>query len=451
LPCFTLHPPLHALLLAAAEGGGSSELVQGIDLAFPVTLGAVGLLMIASVVVEKYALRLGVPSAVALFGIGLAVNVEALKIDIHKFEEIHILALCVMLFYSGVTISRSIYRCRKLFLSTLAFSLVGTGIMVFLGTVINWGVLELLVPDYSIRQFQWLPPLAIAYAMAAQDWGAFSFVSKRIRSFNLNVRSVFELESAVSAAMTLVLGACMVEFLATRNTVEAVRAVAQVAIGGVAFGLLIGSLFGACLAYAIRRFTIEHAQLSVIAIGFVFLGYAVSDLFSSGGLICSLVMGVVVSLLLNREEDQDEREVLSVQLESINIATEALIFFLVGLSIAPQQFFLTLPVGFAVLAGIWLIRPLNVWLFYSGGVLNQRERVMLASWNPKGAVTMALALTIPELVRLGGIDFQTLVGKIDPEIVLSVVCGAVILSMLIKSLIVPAIHHRILPGDSSTV
>ena len=441
-------PVLPQVLFAAAEGGASAGLVQGIDLSFPAILGSVGLLMIASVVVEKYALRLGVPSAVALFGIGLLVNVEAMKIDVHKFEVIHILALCVMLFYSGVTISRGIYRCRRLLVATLLFSLIGTAIMVLLGTVINWGVLELLVPEYALREYHWLPPLAIAYAMAAQDWGAFSFVSKRIKSFNANVRSVFELESAVSAAMTLVFSACLVEYLITKNKVEALGVVSRVAIGDVALGLALGGILGVCLAYAIRRFTVEHAQLSVIAIGFVFLGYAVSALFGSGGLICSLVMGVVVSLLLNREEDEDEREVLSVQLESINISTEALIFFLVGLTVTPRDFFLTLPVGFGVLVGIWLIRPLNVWMFFSGGTLNKRERVMLASWNPKGAVTMALALTIPELIKMGGINFEAVIGKIDPDLVLAAVCGAVILSMLIKSLVIPAIHHKILPGDS---
>lgn len=407
--------------------------------------------MIASVAVEKYALRLGVPTAVSLFGIGLSLNVEALEIDAHKFETIHILALCVMLFYSGVTISRDIYSNRKLLVSTVAFSIVGTTIMLLLGTVINWGVLEALIPSYSLREFQWLPPLGIAYAMAAQDWGAFSFVSKRIKKFNPNVRSVFELESSISAAMTLVLGACMVELITTSNIFEDIKITTQVAFGSIALGLLIGSILGVCLAYAIRRYTVEHAQLTVIALGFVFVGYAVSDLFSTGGLICSLVMGVVMSLVLNREEDHDERQVLTVQLESINIATEALIFFLVGLNVSPQQFFLTLPLGFAVLVGIWLIRPLNVWLFFSNGVLSQRERLMLASWNPKGAVTMALALTVPELVRLAGVDFQTVIGNIDSEIVLSVVCGAVILSMLIKSLIVPVIHHRILSSDSSAV
>ena len=230
-------PVLPQVFFAAAEGGASAGLVQGIDLSFPAILGSVGLLMIASVVVEKYALRLGVPSAVALFGIGLLVNVEAMKIDVHKFEVIHILALCVMLFYSGVTISRGIYRCRRLLVATLLFSLIGTAVMVLLGTVINWGVLELLVPEYALREYHWLPPLAIAYAMAAQDWGAFSFVSKRIKSFNANVRSVFELESAVSAAMTLVFSACLVEYLITKNKVEALGVVSRVAIGDVALGL----------------------------------------------------------------------------------------------------------------------------------------------------------------------------------------------------------------------
>jgi NhaP-type Na+/H+ or K+/H+ antiporter len=336
-----------------------------------------------------------------------------------------------------------------LLVATLLFSLIGTAIMVLLGAVINLGVLELLVPQYVLRDYYWLPPVAIAYAMAAQDWGAFSFVSKRIKGFNANVRSVFELESAVSAAMTLVFSACLVEYLVTKNKVDALAGMARVAVGDVALGLALGAILGACLAYAIRRFTVEHAQLSVVAIGFVLLGYALSSLFGSGGLICSLVMGVVVSLLLNRKEDKDEREVLSVQLESINIGTEALIFFLVGLNVSPREFFFTLPVGFGVLVGIWLIRPLNVWLFFSGGTLNKRERVMLSAWNPKGAVTMALALTIPELIRLGGVDFETVIGKIDPDLVLAAVCGAVILSMLIKSLAIPAIHSRILPGDSS--
>jgi NhaP-type Na+/H+ or K+/H+ antiporter len=164
-------------------------------------------------------------------------------------------------------------------------------------------------------------------------------------------------------------------------------------------------------------------------------------------------MGFVVSILLSGEDTEDEKEILSVQLESINIASESLIFFMAGLAVDLSVGFLpTIFAALILLGVVWILRPLTVFLFFRGSsFLDMRERQFLSLWAPKGAISMALAITIPDLIEQSGIPFERVIHPVSESFIVDAVCFTVVLSMLIKSLILPALHRRLLAAQPPAV
>jgi NhaP-type Na+/H+ or K+/H+ antiporter len=96
-----------------------------------------------------------------------------------------------------------------------------------------------------------------------------------------------------------------------------------------------------------------------------------------------------------------------------------------------------------------VLRPITVYLFFRGSdFLNNRERQFLSLWAPKGAISMALAITIPDLIEESGIPFQRVIHPVSESFVVDVVCFTVVLTMLIKSLVLPPLHRRLLNAQA---
>ena len=179
----------------------------------------------------------------------------------------------------------------------------------------------------------------------------------------------------------------------------------------IAEGVLIGSLTGIALGYlltlTIRHVVTTKPQLVLSAVSFTFIGYVVSfSITNQGGFLCALVMGIVTSLTYRQTCTEDEIEFLSEELESLNIASEAILFFAIGLGLEASSFFANLPVALYAWIGIIIIRPVTVNLFFKSSNVEPEERKILSLWSPKGAISMALVVTAPILLEeLFGIEF----------------------------------------------
>ena len=221
-------------------------------------------------------------------------------------------------------------------------------------------------------------------------------------------------------------------------------------------GVLIGSLTGIVLGYlltlTIRHIVTTKPQLVLTAVSFTFLGYVVSfSITNQGGFLCALVMGIVTSITYRQASTEDEIEFLSEELESLNIASEAILFFAIGLGLETSSFFANLPLAFYAWIGIILIRPVTVNLFFRGSNVQPEERRILSLWSPKGAISMALVVTAPVLLEESfGIELYELIPKTSLFFASDVVCGAVIISMLVKSLMIPRLHSLIIGSPQST-
>jgi len=427
-------------------------LAESLDFSgLPIQLAAIGLVLVLSIVIDRYALRVGIPGALALFGVGVAIQpLTRTAFDHRRFEDLHVIALCLLLFYSGVKICRRYFNRKEFLIPSLLLSVVGVFIVIGVGGALMYAGLGTLVPGFLAGPQPLLIALALVYCMAPQDWGAFSFIVKRVDRFSERIRGILEFETAISAAITLVVGQALFEFFTEEATSTMTSNAVNVFVSSVSEGIVIGGILGYLLSLTIQRFAVERAQSIDLAIGFVMIGYGFNAWIGQGGLICSLVMGFVVSILLSNKENEDEKDMLSVQLESINIASETLIFFMAGLAV-------DLRIGFApaFLAGlllllvVWMLRPLMVLIFFrKTDFLDHSERQFLASWEPKGAISMALAIAIPDLIEKTGIAFERIINPVSEAFITDTVCFAVVMSMLIKSLLLPPLHRYLIESKT---
>ena len=88
-----------------------------------------------------------------------------------------------------------------------------------------------------------------------------------------------------------------------------------------------------------------------------------------------------------------------------------------------------------------MVRPLTVALFFRGSSLQPDANRLLACWSPKGAISMALVVSAPALLEdVFKLEVTDLLPGSAYTFMSDVVCGAVILLMLYKSLLIPRLH-----------
>ena len=199
------------------------------------------------------------------------------------------------------------------------------------------------------------------------------------------------------------------------------------------------------LTLVIRFLVTSSSQLVLAALAFVFAGYVVTFVVvHQGGYLCALVMGVVTSMAYRSSSTEKEINFLSKSLDSVNMASEAILFFVVGLGLDAASFFVHLSIAFYAWTGIILIRPISVFLFFRGTQVPSREKKLLASFSPKGAISMALVVTAPTMLeQTFGLDVSSPLTPASFNFMADVVCGAVLISMIFKSLFIPALHKNL--------
>ena len=73
--------------------------------------------------------------------------------------------------------------------------------------------------------------------------------------------------------------------------------------------------------------------------------------------------------------------------------------------------------------------------------LNLEEISLLSFWSPKGAISMALVVGAPELLdEMFKVDIKEVFTADAFSVMVDSVCGAVIISMVVKSFLIPKMH-----------
>ena len=452
-----------ALIGPATEAETAGEVHQNlpvIHFSFPAALLSLSLLILVSILFEKLGVRLGIPGSIFLFFAGLFSHLSGFSLESFPIEELHVVALCILLFFSGLSFDRSLLRKNKVLSNSISLALFGTLLSMFfwlLYLLVGFGLFQNVFGylEGVKGEFISLIVVTVVFSIAVQDWNSFMFISKRIDGFRSILSNIFKIETTISASISVAVAETLV--LAW----VAIHPEYQVLSGwhlllSIFQGILIGSATGIALGYLlmlmIRHVVTSKPQLVLGAVAFTLIGYVVSfSITHQGGYLCALVMGIVTSLTYRKSSTEEEIEFLAEELETLNIASEAILFFAIGLGLKSTSFIAHLPVAIYVWLGIIIIRPITVNLFFKGSVAEPEERQLLSLWSPKGAISMALAVTAPELLEgTFGLEIAEIFPENAFDFSADVVCGAVLLSMIIKSLAIPKIHSQLI-GNQKVV
>ena len=442
---------------------GIENVVQGIasfHFTFTSALVCLSLLIIVSIIFDKLGAKLGIPGSIFLFFCGLFFHVSGYNFELFPVEEIHIVALSILLFFGGLSFDGALLRKNKVLPNSILLALLGTLLsmmfwLIYLGFGFSFfqnafGYLEGVKPSVV-----WLLAVSAVFSLAVQDWNSFVFVSKRIKNFRAVISNIFKVETAISAAISVAVAEILVLAWICLNPGYS-PSVNTNLIFSILKGFLIGSLsgliLGVALTYLIRYLLTSKAQLILAAVAFTFTGYSITVFaVHQGGYLCTLIMGIVTSLSYRSCSKEDEIEFLSEELESLNIACEAILFFAIGLGLQPVLFFSHLPIALYTWIGIILIRPISVSLFFRGPSVAREEKKLLATWSPKGAISMALIVTTPLLLEdTFGIEVSKILPESSITFMSDVVCGAVLISLIFKALLVPRLHENLFSVLSSS-
>tara|TARA_X000000950_G_scaffold91447_1_gene115116 strand:+ start:1058 stop:2470 length:1413 start_codon:yes stop_codon:yes gene_type:complete len=454
-------------LLALKEPGAEIEAATGmleklpsLHFSFQGALLSLSLLLLVSILSEKLGVKLGIPGSIFLFFAGLFFHVSGFSFESFPLEQVHVVSLCILLFFSGLSFDRKLLKENKVLSNSISLGIFGTLLsMAFwlFYLIVGFGFFQGFFGylEGVKQELVELLVVTIVFSIAVQDWNSFMFVSKRIVDFRSILSNIFKVETSISASISVAVAEILVlVWLALHPEYQLLNG--WQLFSSISQGIFIGSVSGIVLGYilmlTIRYVITSKPQLVLGAVAFTLIGYVISfSITHQGGYLCALVMGIVTSLTYRKSSTEEEIEFLAEELETLNIASEAILFFAIGLGLNATSFFVHLPVAIYVWLGIIIIRPITVNLFFKGSsAIETEERQLLSIWSPKGAISMALVVTAPELLEG---TFGMEIAEIFPESASSfsadVVCGAVLFSMIVKSLAIPKIHSQLIPTQNT--
>ena len=125
IPTFLLlEEPLEEIGVEAAEA--IIEKLPSFNFSFTYALLALSLLILVSIFFDRFGLKLGIPGSIFLFFIGLFSHMSGFNFETFPLEELHVVALCILLFFSGLSFDRTILKRNKLLVNSISLAVFGT-------------------------------------------------------------------------------------------------------------------------------------------------------------------------------------------------------------------------------------------------------------------------------------------------------------------------------------
>ena len=108
---------------------GIKDVVQGVasfHFSFISALVCLSLLIVVSIIFDKLGAKLGIPGSIFLFFCGLFFHVSGYNFELFPVEEIHVVALSILLFFSGLSFDGALLRKNKVLPNSILLALFGT-------------------------------------------------------------------------------------------------------------------------------------------------------------------------------------------------------------------------------------------------------------------------------------------------------------------------------------
>ncbi|MES0835438.1 Na+/H+ antiporter [Nocardiopsis tropica] len=381
--------------------------------------------------------RLRVPGAVVLVLLGMALGVVPWMHSLSVSPEVILLVFLPPLIYNAAFFSSP--RDMRDLMRPIAVMAVGVTLATAFGLA---AVLHLLLPSVG-----WPAAIALGAAIAPTDAVAASAILKRVGTPR-RVLTILEGESLINDGVALTLFSLAVTAMARPLTPqEGVVELVKVVVGG----LLYGAVVAAAVAWSRTRMRDPSLQLMVVLVT-PFVAYIPAEMAGFSGVLAAVVAGFYLGtrgegLLPPRVRVNGQTiwstlvsllesmlfVVLGLQLDAVAAAVRdhfALLGLLgVALATTAAAVVLRMALMLAVIPVQRVVRFLNL------EVSSFRERIVIGWSGMRGAVSLAIALSLP--ATLGGEPFTD-------RGALVFVAGAVVLGTLVgQGMTLPLVLRRL--------
>lgn len=435
----------------------------------------VGGLFILALLIDHWAIRLRLPTALGVLLLGLSANV--LHNGLHhishgQVETLHVVSLALLLFYAGL---RTDLR-RIGGVLTLGLLLSSAGVlltMLGLGLGIWWlaspgggGLMPGLPQAIPLTA-----AMLAATCLTAIDGSATDGLLRTLRrSVPPSVGHLLELEADLTTAAAIlcfgfVAGLGQADSHGVHDYLHASH-FANLGSQFLALGqhLLAGILAGGGIGLGARLLMAPllgiGEQLLILAISIAFMAYGLGNFLGGGGLVAVFTAGLVMASQSDGKKEpshsspqqhhspQNHKSIqyhqsLQQVLLPFNTTAEFTILLLLGLLVYPPDLLAVLPLALVTsLLLLLVVRPATVGLLGWGSSLNRREQLLVACCGMRSAVPLALSITLLEEVpHLRGVPPQ--MAEALATNLSALVFAVVLINLLLQGLLVPRLLPRL--------
>lgn len=393
-------------------------------------------LAVAIVVLLARALagRLRAPDAIVLVVLGMAAGfVPALPAVVVPPEVVLLGFLPPLLYHAAFFTAPREARADAAPIFTLAFGLTTVTTLAVAATA------HALIPDLG-----WAAALAFGAAVSPTDPVAATAVMQRLGAPPRLV-TILEGESLINDGAALTIFGLAVEALTTDFTVaHGAGRVAQIVLGGVAYGLVLGAV-----VRRVRRWIDDPVSQIIVSLVTPYAAFVPADRLGASGVLATVVAGFSIGTRGEGVLQPASRLAGATFWRILTFLLESALFVLLGLEIREvvrepggRSWAAVALIALAVSAVVIGVRLL--WELGSGPLarlvpggrrsqagLGRRQRLVIGLAGMRGAISLAIALSLPDAV---GEERGTLVLLAALVVLVTLIGQAPLLPVLLRRL-----------------
>lgn len=337
----------------------------------------IGIVMIACILMQRLTAKLSIPSLLVFLLLGMMFGVDGLvRISFDNYQMSDVICsacLIFIMFYGGF--GTSFKAAKPVLIRSASLATIGV-----LTTAACTGAFV-----HFILKLDWLQSLLIGSVIASTD-AASVFGILRSRNLNLkdNTASLLEVESGSNDPVSYMLTVVLCTLMSGQEI-----SVFALLFKQIAFGLLLGVVFGKLAAKVMKSGLIPSEGSTIFVLAIVLLTYASSVLIGGNGYLSVYLCGI----LMGNTKLKNKRQLVQF-FDTLTSMAQMMIFFLLGLLVTPSELPEVFLPALAIMIFLTLIgRPLAVLLtLMPFGTTTQQ--VGLVSWSGlRGVASIVFAIT----------------------------------------------------------
>lgn len=382
-----------------------------------------GLLIVLSVVTSNLSMRYGIPALLIFLGLGMLFGSDGLNIvafdDNNLAQALGIIALAYILFSGGLDTDWE--RVKPVVGPAMVLSTGG----VLISALIVGGFVSLIL------NVSFVEGLLMGAIISSTDAAAvFSVLRSKSVGLKYNLKELIEFESATNDPMAIILTTGLIQFIQSPDVTAA--SFFWIFLKQMVIGFPAGVLLGKGAVWAINYVNLRYDGLyPVLALSFVPLIYAGTDLIGGNGFLAVYLAGLIMgnSIIAHRRS-------LMNFFDGISWLMQIAMFLTLGLLVYPSSILGIWKEGLLIaLVLILLGRPVSIFLGMLFTRYSTRAKLMVSWVGLRGAVPIILA------------TFPLVAGIQQAELFFSIVFFIVVTSVLLQGTTIPMVA-RLLGVDA---